>query len=475
MKEDYTSERRQGLFIWISVFAILLLGVGIFFYYTFLRQSHAELIETIPVDAAFVFEINNNNSFAETITPLTPYFNEMFSMDLLPAYETIYHKLPRNKEYALTISGHLMENGTRLLFNTHLEKSDFKKLLRALSIDPANYTKFEQYKIYTFGTNYKSLKFAFFNHVLVLSDDINLVKKALIQFSHPKSLISNEEFKKLYTLSNKNTKQNWLLLHVHSYSNSIKQCFTDKFLQKLQQNNTYAQWTAFQIRAYKNELFLSGYMTPKEANATKSQRLNNYLELPDKMLPSNANNIQHSQRGTYALCQFSLPDDSSVCHNYLVLVQDTLQHPIVPLGDPEKNLALRNQYPNGIYPITDSTFSYNLAETLSTYHFFIERDGNFLLATSEEALATYTKNLNLQGALSNNRNYQLSKNNVASTNIEELHYYPAKDKLLHSTLLSQHGQNSQTFQHLQVLSISYTEAPPYMAVNLYFNFDKKTR
>ena len=199
MKEEYNTEKHRGWAIWLSIFALLLIGVGIFFYYSFFRQSRSELIEAVPTDAQYVFEINDNPAFQKGVASMAPYFTEAFALDVLPAYEDIYKQMAGT--YDLTISGHRSANGIRVLFNTHIEKAVFKKLLRALSIDPANFTSFEHYKIYTYGTHFKSLKFAYFNHILTVSDDIDLLKKALIQHTHPKNLLSDKSFKDLYNLT----------------------------------------------------------------------------------------------------------------------------------------------------------------------------------------------------------------------------------------------------------------------------------
>ena len=90
MKEEYNTEKHRGWAIWLSIFALLLIGVGIFFYYSFFRQSRSELIEAVPTDAQYVFEINDNPAFQKGVASMAPYFTEAFALDVLPAYEDIY-------------------------------------------------------------------------------------------------------------------------------------------------------------------------------------------------------------------------------------------------------------------------------------------------------------------------------------------------------------------------------------------------
>ena len=203
---NYTRENRPWM-IWLTIIAVILACVGVFFYYTLLRQSKTELIEAIPTDATFIFTINDNDAFVRDTKSVTPYLNEIFLLDALPAYETMRGKLPVG-EYDLTISGHTENDGISILFNTHADKAAFKRLLRALSIDPNNYTAFENNRIYTYGTNFKSVKFVYTNHIISFSTDVELLKRAIVQHSHPKNLLSDKQFKEIYNLTEKNRKQN---------------------------------------------------------------------------------------------------------------------------------------------------------------------------------------------------------------------------------------------------------------------------
>ncbi len=471
MKEEYSTEKNHGWIFWISLVAVLIIGVGIFFYYTFLQQSHSDLMGTIPTEATFVFEINDNETFEETVKPLLPYFNEMFAMDILPAYETIYHKLPKRKTaYRLTISGHEVGNSTHLLFNTYIEKNDFKKLLRALRIDPANYTKFDQYKIYTFGTNFKSLKFVYFNHVLTLSDDIELVRKSLVQHAHPKSLLSNKEFKGLYELSNKNIKQNWLFIHHESLKKTTQALFTEQAVQQIQPNIPFGEWSAFQLRIVQNELFLSGY-TPLKSETNIADRGYSAASFPVELIPFDAYWFHKLEFQTYALCRFGLVSDSASHYEYMVLMQDTAKRAIIPYDNLDQAEEMRTTYPSGIYPVTDSTFSGSLSQAVAKYSHFIERNGYYLFASSEEAIAHYNKVIKSRGTLLDNRLYKFSANNVATSNIEEFNYYNSKEERHRPILFSPSGLASPTIRDLQIASATWTgTSDHYAATNIYLNF-----
>ena len=465
MKEEYNTEKHRGWAIWLSILALLLIGVGIFFYYSFFRQSRSELIEAVPTDAQYVFEINDNTAFQKGVASMAPYFTEAFALDVLPAYEDIYKQMAGT--YDLTISGHPTANGIRVLFNTHIEKSVFKKLLRALSIDPANFTSFEHYRIYTYGTHFKSLKFAYFNHILTVSDDIDLLKKALIQHTHPKNLLSDKSFKDLYNLTSKNLKQNWVLLQEPGYSQHIATFLTEEAFAQLHKAIPMSEWSAFQIRIGHNEVTLSGYTAAndllKEAAKHNAKRS---FDIPPEMLAFDTEWYYKKTGENCATCTFALAGDSSKHHEFLIVMQDTLHKRLVPFGNEERADAFRNQHPSGIYPISDSTFM-NLKElTSAQYALFVERTNALLFAPSPEALTIYYKMLNSKGDISNNRYYKFSQNNAASSNLIDFTFFNTTPST--QTFFSQKGKSSFIGQDLAIFSTNCTGVTDgYAAVNIY--------
>ena len=422
MKEEYNTEKHRGWAIWLSVLALLLIGVGIFFYYSFFRQSRSELIEAVPTDARFVFEINDNTAFQKGVASMAPYFTEAFALDVLPAYEDIYKQM--SGTYDLTVSGHPGDNGIRVLFNTHIEKAVFKKLLRALSIDPANFTSFEHYKIYTYGTHFKSIKFAYFNHILTVSDDIDLLKKALIQHTHPKNLLSDKSFKELYALTSKNLKQNWVLIQCPGYCQHIAPLLTEEAFARLQNTVPLSDWSAFQLRIGHNEVALSGYTALNERlESLAGQDVRHTFDIPSELLPFNTEWYYKKDNGLYSTCTFSLAGDSSKHHEYLILMQDTLHKSIIPFGNEELAEVLRNQHPSGIYPVTDSTFSGFSELSPARHTLFVERADALLFAPSQEALTLFYKMMNNRGNIADNRYYKFSQSNAASSNLFDFTFY----------------------------------------------------
>lgn len=470
MKEEYNREGRRSWAIWISIIAILLIGIGIFFYYTFLRQTKSELIEAVPIDAVFLYELNDNDGFVKSVQPLQPCFNELFAMDAFNAYESVYHKL-YGESIPATISGHNTANGFSLLFNTRIEKAAFKKLLRSLSIDPANYTAYEQHKIYTYGTNYKSLKFVYFNHILSISDNIELLEKALMQHTHPKNLLSNKSFKSLYDIAEKNKKQNWILINNSTYFDFLGTFFNPDVTNVLDKIKDYAQWSAYQLRISKNEVFLSGYVTTDSPKfSTISSQASN-SETPADIMPINTPWYYKVEMPKQTSYRFALVNDSAQTHRYLAIACDTLKHAYTPFQSDAQAETYNTTYPDGLYPITDSICKPNLSEfDKDDYRFFIEKDGYYIFASSQDDIRFYLNKLN-NSTLTENRFYQLASSNTASNSLLEFSFFNSNNQALWQKKLSDKGRNTHFGQQLKIFTISFNSLDDNFAtVNIYAGF-----
>jgi len=470
--KDYTRDNSRWL-IWVSCSALLLIGVGIFFYYTFFRQSKSELVAAIPTDALFLFEINDNSAFVKTLPPLETYFNEAFALESMPAYEAVRGKLPKDN-YNLFISGHPTSTGISILYNTRIEPSDFKKLLRSLSIDPANYTTFDQYRIYTYGTHFKSLKFVYFNHILSISDNIDILQKAIVQHAHPKSLMGNAQFKKLYQLAEKNKKQNWLMLNSPNFIEHISTYFAGVLPAVLQKIKAESDWAAFQLRISRNELFLSGYTMATSDNLRKLRNLTDKQQLTTSLLPNQTDWYYKMEKNNRAVCTFLIAADSTTHYQFMALTADTIHEKNNPFGDNDNAELMRTTYPEGIYPV-DSTRSLPQSFFNETkYHYFIEQDNAYVFAESREALNAYRNALENNGDITANRLFTYSQSNIASNNLLEYTFYRQRQSGRLSECLSEKGRNSKFCNDISIFSISCNEVNEQFAtVNIYVNFSPR--
>jgi len=472
MKEVYNNEKRRGLITVLSIVAVLLIGVGIFFYYNFFRQTKSELIEAVPTDAVFLFEVNDNTDFAKNVSPLLPYFNELFAMDVLPAFESVHNALPAN-QYDITISGHPLDNSNVLLFNTHIDKASFKRMLKALSIDPGNCETFEQQKIYTYGTDFKKLHFAFVNHILSITTSMDLLKKSIVQHRHPKNLLSVEGFKKLYDLAEKNKKHNWLFVSAN-YTDELCTYFAPASAAKIQAFKAMSPWAAFQIRFSSNEMMLSGYTFTGEKMQEQFANVIADSSIPEDLLPYHTSQYYQLELPENDLCYFTMPQDTACGIRFMLVKRDTTGNSYSPFMNDRQMEDLMAAYPNGVFPVTDSIVLPTRSIFDSTqYKLFAIKGDQYLFAPSIEAYVMYNQDIASNGAITGNRYYKFAKGNIASSNIMEFTIYNPTEKKGLPSKLSEKGKNSHFGQDLFIFSLSCNNiTDDFASVNIYLNFVK---
>lgn len=493
--KNYARESRPWL-IWLTIFAVIAAGIGAYFYYTLFRQAKSELIEAIPTDAAFIFALNDNDGFVSSTTMLTPYLNELFVMDALPAYETMRSKLPAG-EYDLTVSGHTQGNTISLLFNMHADKAAFKRLLRALSIDPNNYTAFENNRIYTYGTNFKSMKFVYLNHIISFSPDIELLKRAIVQHAHPKNLLSDKQFKEVYQLTEKNRKQNWLIVNPSEYMAYLSSFLKEESANKLSYGLKKAGWTAFQLRFSGNEMHLSGYMladNPDNGNFELFVKktgdgmtiTNHYpattdwythLETPNakefksKKLfddPQTLRDLAPSEIG-----YFSLLDDSTDYRYAILLPNGEKSAMEIFYNDAVRADSARATHPDGIFQTPQPLRPLLKAFAPDSATWFVEKDDALVFADSKEALKTYQNQIKTAGGLPQNRLYPFVDDAVASSSILNYVLFNDDASTFLSSRMSNKGKASLTGQNLRILSFScetMDKEKGFLPVNLFLHF-----
>lgn len=482
--------------IWLTIMAVILAGVGIFFYYNFFRQSKSELIEAIPTDAAFILTLNDNDGFISSTPKVAPYLNELLVMDALPAYETMRNKLP-NGEYDLTVSGHGTDNGVSVLFNMHADKAAFKRLLRALSIDPNNYTPFEGNRIYTYGTNFKSMKFVYLNHIISISPDLELLKRAIVQHAHPKDLLSDKQFKEMYDLTDKNRKQNWLIVNPERYGKYFSSFLNEETAGKLSSGLKKSGWTALQLRVSGNEMFLSGYVYAESPQSDKFDILinknGNGVEIND-LYPSQANWYVHLETprvkelsrlknndpkaskpfmdlSPSEIGYFTLQSDS-VEYQYAIVKFDTANSPLEVFYSHAAD-SVRALCPDEQFPIPYRLFPLMPAFAPDSAKWFIIKDNSLVFAESKEGLKLYQKNMKEKGCLTQNRYYPFVNEAVASTAVFTYTLFNNETSSYWLSLLSDKGKASHVGRDLHVFTLSCDamgEGQHLLPLNLYLLF-----
>jgi hypothetical protein len=480
--------------IWLTCVAVALIAVGIFFYYNMFRQSKSELIEAIPTDAAFILALNDNDGFVSGAKVLTPYLDELLVLDAMPAFQTIRKGLPAG-EYDLTVSGHANNDGVSVLFNMHADKAAFKRLLRALSIDPNNHTTFEGARIYTYGTNFKSVKFTYVNHIITLSTDMELLKRAVVQYTHPKNLLSDKQFKEMYNLTEKNRKQNWLILNPKRYLSYFSSFMKEDASGKMSDALQNAGWTALQLRFSGNEMVLSGYMLTEDSTDSNISLFENrngdgmtltdvypsqvnwyaHIETPNcrelRQVKSNTKEdklFQNLNPGEVGY--FSLRADS-VDYTYLLVLADTSKNALEALyGD--KADSVRAAHPDGIFPTPGNILPLAKAFAPDSLTCFVERTNALVFAPSQEAIKAYLNSMRSNGPLSQNRYHPFVNEAVASASVLNFVIFNNESPYWND-LLSEKGKASRFGKEMRIFSVScetLDKANRLLPVNLYLLF-----
>ena len=250
----------RSFFVVATMAAIIIFGGGLYLYYFFFRQMNAQLVETIPTDAAFVFQINDNETFLKTVKKIHPYITPLFELDAYPGCQFFVDQLP-GKYNQVIFTGHAFEEKMSILFACKINERSFKQLLTKLQIDTKNCSKFEQCKIYTYGTHLKRFVFTYDKGVFLASENITLLKKSIVQLRNPRNLTTLKSFEALFQITEKNKKQNWLILNHKKYFSNFEPYLQEETNSLLDRFTTHTTWSAYQIRFSGLEMRMSGYLS----------------------------------------------------------------------------------------------------------------------------------------------------------------------------------------------------------------------
>ena len=257
-------EFRKNILTIITTAIIIIFGGGVYLYYYFFRQVNAKLIETIPTDAAFLFQINDNETFLKTVKNIAPYINPVFGLDAYPGCQFFVDQLPGTHNQVI-FTGHVNGEQLSILFACKIHERAFKQLLLKLQIDEKNCATFEQCKIYTHGTHLKRFVFTYHKGIFLASENAMLLKKAIAQLKNPRNLTNSKSFETLFNILEKNKKQNWLILNHQRYFSHFEPFFTNATHAKLALFASNVSWAAYQVRFSKSEIHLSGYLSVNDS------------------------------------------------------------------------------------------------------------------------------------------------------------------------------------------------------------------
>lgn len=445
--------RKRTIWITISiVIACLLVGGGIYAYTKFLKKTTAELLETVPADAAYVLQVNDNEGFVKTITPCLSNVETLFSLDALSGFEYFVDVTRRNatSNEPIIISGHLDENGKQVaLLSMKMDELAYNHLLKELNVNTKDYDSYVGQKIYNVDTHYKNFKFVYRNGLFSACASQQVLKNAINCLANSKSLASQKEFLEVEEIMHKNPKQNWLViqhsLFTETLTTKVPACYQEDF----QNLMSRATWSVYQVRFTESEMILSGYSSV--IDNCIAQQLDNQgdesVGIPAKYLPADVANYAslnitdvktyvanlHTadsvqailpQINTRELYLYNWNPDTSNYQLAVLKSNDTLEHimdflPDSTYMDSIARYKRMNIYRNGFRQLATT---YSTGTWTSEMDYFIENQGYYIFANSLDALKKLIDVCAEGKTLDKNQYFLFTKENLPSEYAYEAFY-----------------------------------------------------
>lgn len=484
---------------WVVISTIVVIisaMIGLYLYNNTFRQAHADLIETVPTDANYIFQVNDNRSYVKDATPLLPYLVEIFNMSSFAGFEFFLDQL-HGYNNPFIISGHRNGDKQSLLYSFKVPERSFDQLLKKLNIDPRNFKSFASDKIYTYGTHYKRFYFVFQNGIFSISEDQDLLKNSILQLKSMKNLLGNRYFNQIYEIVLKNTKQNWLIINNKTFFATLQKGLKPEYQRIANSSNPTPSWAAYQVRFESDEIHLSGYVTVDQAftDALKTQErfsqdyphilpFNthfythfNILNLPDFLKIFENQNSYKESIENYKLLQptsatdFFLMQDTTVYH-YIAFQCDTAHTSIASLLDEDSLTNSKTVFKN--IPIYHSKLStivphFNKRFRPIELSYFIQYDNFYLFANSIEALSHYLKVI-AHNNIESNPYFRFTKANLPSENCFEYYLATSPDRSIGSYLMQDYV-TSEVAKHLKLVSYSHSVIQDQLlSVNAFIKF-----
>lgn len=494
MENSNHSIRKNGLII--GTFTIIIcIAIGLYFYHNFFRQSNAQLMETIPTDAAFIFQVNDNRTFVKEISPFSSYMNDFFNLNSFPGFEFFMDQLQGSKNEFI-ISGHENGNKYSILYAFKIGEHQFKNLIEKLKIDPRNFQTFDDTKIYVYGTHFKKFNFAFHNGFFSISEDPELLKKSIVQLKTTKNLLATELFNSIYTMVSKNTKQNWLIVNNSTFFKHLNASISKDFQGFFTSKSQNSSWSAFQIRFNENEVSLMGYSTihSEYEEQLKDQPIQNNPF--GEILPFNTNfytifntsnpkaflkNFENKKAYAISLSNYSklLPESSiyfslnldSLSYYFMGFKCDTMITPISQLIHPDSvyTETTVNPYPIYASQITDIYPHMNQMFKSEKLSYFIQYRGYYIFSSSKEALKYYLKVVP-NNTIESSPYYRFAKSNLPTSTSFEF-FLAAQSNKNWEKYLNHDSKKLSIPKHLKLITYSYSQPKDQlMAVNIFIKF-----
>ncbi len=483
MKKEkrYKSKRYAILGV---ILAFLIVGLSIFGYFKFLKKTTAQLLEVVPENAAFVFQINDNEDFVKSISHCKTYINDVFALDALAGFEYFIdltkEDLPNGNQ--LVISGHNVGGQIAVLMSVNMTEKTFDKLLNLLQLNPQDYTSYEYVKTYEVGTHYKKFVIAYHDGIFSAADHRNLIEQSIKCLNFSKSVRQSANFEPIYQLLQKNNKQNWLILNHENFVNCQTGNIDKTYLSKVAILKNLASWSAYQIRFSEDEISLFGYSLMKENSFFQQfkNQSNPNADLPEDLLPGNLNyyislhipDLQTYTNGTNTQGTADLLKlNATESYYFSTTCNDTLNYSYIAIkGDTStafissilpENHTLDSALVYEKFKIYKSNVS-QFATALSNLHknmnanYFIDYQGYYVFSDSIQPLKKYIDDCISGNTIDKNQYYLFAKNNLPSENRFQL-FFQNQNQYLNRFFSKSFSQKRSALENLKVFSYTFSQ------------------
>ena len=276
----------------ITGILIVLIPASVFLTYDYFKKSQLpefDVYKTIPLDAVFIFEINDFIQKADKLSGDNKIWDELKNFPSVQPIEKDINYLVQFSKKNEFIQNLLYNN--KLIISAHKSgKSDLgflyliklqnfrdpKFIIQLISgLLPQNKKlterNYNNSKIYEFIANDKSFKFSFQKGILLVSSSDIILESAIRQSEVKENLLTDNGFINVQKTAGKNVDAN-LFINLNLFNQVVSTIFNDKNSSIISGFSNLGNWAELDINIKNDALLLNGFTFSNDS-------LNNYLNV----------------------------------------------------------------------------------------------------------------------------------------------------------------------------------------------------